>query len=240
MLFRQKPRDKAAPVFPDEIGGVRLRASARARRMALRVETRTGDVVLTWPQSRAMGPKGMAAALAFIEQNRGWIAKHQARKPAPLAVADGAVVTVLGREYRIVHAAGRGLARFDGETIVLHGQAEHLARRLRDFLKKEAAQMLQARAAQKAAALNLRPSPVRVIDPKSRWGSCAPDGSLMFSWRLILCPEAVMDYVVAHEVAHRIHMNHSRRFWALCLSLCDNGAASRRWLKVNGAQVMAV
>ena len=78
-----------------------------------------------------------------------------------------------------------------------------------------------------------------MIDPKTRWGSCAPDGSMMFSWRLILAPPDVLDYVVAHEVAHRIHMNHSPKFWALCASLTADAGEAKRWLKKNGHALMA-
>lgn len=230
MLFRKKP----APEIPTEIGGVRVKPSARARRMALRVESRSGEVVLTWP------PRGVSqkSALRFIEQNRQWIARQQEKRVSHRPLMAGDRISILGQDCVIVHQAGRGVSRLADGHLVVHGRPEYLTRRVRDFLKGIAAQTLPLRAAEKAVQLNLAPKAVRVADPMARWGSCGPDGRIMFSWRLVLAPPEVMDYVVAHEVAHRIHLNHSEKFWALCFSLCDEGAKSRRWLKENGAALM--
>jgi predicted metal-dependent hydrolase len=233
MLFRLKRTVKAATP-PPEISGIPVRVSSRARRMSLRVDTKTGDVVFVW--ARRTTPE---KAARFIEDNRRWIELRRAEKIERHPVADGMTLDVLGVRYTVHHAGGRGLARFDGDRIVVHGSSEHMERRLKDFLKKTAQEILTEKSTEKSFLLGLSPPPVRVIDPKTRWGSCGADGKLMYSWRLILTPPDVLDYVVAHEVAHRVHMNHSRRFWALCLSLCDNGVASRRWLKKNGQNVMA-
>lgn len=226
---RRKPES-----IPVEISGIRVKPSPRARRMALRVETRSGDIVLTWP-SRGASEKH---ARRFIEENRGWIESQRRKITTAKVFENGAVVSVLGRDFVIEQKSGRGLSRFEDGRIIVHGTADHLSRRVKDFLKKHALEILSARVQEKTAMLGLKQTSIRIIDPKTRWGSCAPDGRLMFSWRLILAPEEVLDYVVAHEVAHRVHMNHSRKFWALCLTLCDNGVAARRWLKKNGAELM--
>ena len=139
---------------------------------------------------------------------------------------------------------GPALSRSAGEGIsagqlTIHCRPEHLPRRVKDFLKEKAREVLEAAAAEKLSDINKRAAGIRVIDPKTRWGSCAPDGQMMFSWRLILAPPPVLDYVVAHEVAHRIHMNHSRKFWALCASLTEDAGASRKWLRANGNTLMA-
>jgi predicted metal-dependent hydrolase len=230
MLFRRKTTITPPPA---EIAGVRVRASTRARRMSLRIEARSGDVVLVFP------PRGsVAKAVRFIEKNRDWIEKQHAKKVHPRAVAPGMTLSVLGRDYTVTHAKGRGVTRFEGDRIVVHGGEAHLRRRLRDFLKKEALHVLTVAVREKTDSLGLKMTAIRVIDPKTRWGSCGPDGRIMFSWRLILAPPEVMDYVVAHEVAHRVHMNHSRKFWALCASLTTDAAYSRRWLRTHGQVLM--
>lgn len=219
--------------IPDIIDGVPVRANARARRMALRVDNKTGDVVLVWPKRASE-----KSARRFIEENRQWIARQRAEIVPARNVQPGDKISVGGREYLLVHRAGRGLSHFDGDQLVICGDVAHFPRRLRDFLKREALAALKDLSDRKAAALNLLPTEVRILDPKSRWGSCGPDGRLMYSWRLILAPYDVMDYVVAHEVAHRVHFNHSRKFWTLCASLTSNAAASRRWLRSEGRQLM--
>ena len=232
MLFNLKQKTNLAPT---EIFGIRVKVSARAKRMSLRVEARSGEIVLTWPKRGA----SQNAALRFIDENKGWIATQRATLVKTKTISSGGTISILGRAYDIEHRTGRGLTRIEDNKIIVFGAPEHTSRRVRDFIKKQAAIVLAARTAEKCKKLNLKPSPVRIIDPKTRWGSCAPDGRIMFSWRLMLSPDNVLDYVVAHEVAHLVHMNHSRKFWALCLTLCQDGVASRRWLKKNGAELMA-
>lgn len=230
MLFLRKQND-----IPAEIAGVRVKPSARARRMSLRTDARTGEVVLVFPKRGSE-----SAAQRFIAQQRDWIEKQRARKQDPAPVAPGARLSILGRTYTVRHEKGRGLSRIAGDEIIVHGDPAHLPRRLKDFLKAEAERILTAAAREKTESLGLKMRAVRVIDPKTRWGSCGHDGRLMFSWRLILAPESVMDYVVAHEVAHRVHMNHSRKFWALCASLTTDAAVSRKWLRKHGQELMGM
>lgn len=244
MLFKTKPSAKKAEnkapdrVIPVQIASVPVRVSQRARRMALRVDAKTGDVFLSWPlPARRLSA---AAAEKFIIENKRWIDRQLAKKAAIAVIGAGSRIDILGQGYTIVHAPGRGVTRFEGDSIVVQGQSEFLQRRLRDFLKKHALDVLAARARDKQLLLKLKPARLRVIDPKSRWGSCAPDGTLMFSWRIILAPDHVLDYLVAHEVAHRVHMNHGAKFWALCDSLCAEGENARAWLKFHGPRLMAM
>ena len=228
-------RKKKTPIdAPAEVAGVRVKASLRARRMALRVDVKAGDVVLTWP--RGTSERG---ALRFIEQNRLWIEQHRRKLPPPKCFSDGDIISIHGHEYKIVRRDGRGVTTLAAGQLIVHGRPEHMSRRIKDFLKGKALEVLTEVVAIKLSDLNLKPAAVRVIDPRTRWGSCSPDGRMMFSWRLILAPPAVLDYVVAHEAAHRIHMNHSRKFWALCSSLTGDSAAARRWLKTHGSALMA-
>jgi len=237
-LLLVKPKPAAKPVsdiIPLEIGGLRVKPSTRARRMGLRVDARAGEVVFTWPVKSRITPE---KALRFIEQNRDWIEKHRKAAPPPRIFAPGLALNIAGKSAAITHVAGRGVTRLEGDVLLVHGAPEHLPRRVKDFLKAEAARHLQQLTDDKSAAIGLKPTAIRIADPRSRWGSCAPDGRIMYSWRLILAPPAVMDYVAAHEVAHRVHLNHGRRFWALCDKLATDMTSSRHWLKTEGRQLM--
>lgn len=225
---------KEALIYPDTIADIRVKASLRARRMALKVDARQGDVVLTLPHGTPL-----KKAHDFIAQNADWISRQRRSIVQPEKAYAGMTLSVAGVEYQVRHQPGRGVSRMEGNEIIIHGAAEHFSRRLKDFLKKEAENILTAAARIKLQKLNLSLKTVSIRDPKTRWGSCAPDGRLMFSWRLILAPPDVMDYVVAHEVAHRVHMNHGKKFWMLCASMTPNAAESRRWLRTQGTKLMA-
>lgn len=216
-------KTKTPPIAPEEIEGVRVRPNARARRFNLRVDAKLGDVVLTWPRGGSE-----RAALRFIAENKEWIAQHRSTITPPKNFADGDVVSVYGRDFKILRRDGRGVTKLEDEHLVVHGRPEYLARRVRDFLKNTARDVLEDIAAQKQDKLGLKQKPISIRDPKARWGSCGPDGRMMFSWRLILAPPLVLDYVVAHEVAHRVHLNHSRKFWTLCAELAEDAVAGDR------------
>jgi predicted metal-dependent hydrolase len=235
MLFRLKQRLTKPPIPPD-VGGVRVKPSSRARRFSLRVDAKAGDVVFMWPLKSRVS---LERALRFVETHRGWIEDQRRKAGEAIPFAPGVTLHVGGIPCVIEHAGGRGLTRLEEGKLVVHGRPEHMPRRVRDFLKGEAARILKEMSDKKAATLGLPPVSIRILDPKTRWGSCGPDGRLMYSWRLLLAPPEVMDYVVAHEVAHRVHLNHSRRFWALCASLTSDAVSSRRWLRQNGCRLLA-
>jgi predicted metal-dependent hydrolase len=232
-MLRTLIRTREAPPPPADIHGVRVVPNSRARRLSLRVDSKIGDVVLTWPKRTSL-----KAAEKFVRENMDWVERHRAKIIPARSFDAGATVPLGGKDYTIVHAAGRGVTRIEGDAIIVHGGAAHLHRRVRDFIKAESLRQLTALSAEKAAVLGLKPASVRVLDPKSRWGSCGPDGKLMYSWRIILAPYEVMDYLVAHEVAHRVHMNHSPAFWRLCTSLTTDAKGSRRWLHDHGKSLM--
>jgi predicted metal-dependent hydrolase len=224
------------PPFPLGVP-LEFRRSPRARRISLKVDHARGRVVLTAPAS-----VGRRHALDFLTRHEGWLTAHVAQLPPALPFAHGATVPVMGVPHLIRNDSSRlrGLpARADG-TITVPGAPEHLTRRLTDYLKAEAKREIGSRAEAKAAALGRPVTAITLRDTRSRWGSCSGAGRLAFSWRLILAPEFVLDYVVAHEVAHLREMNHGVRFWRLCSSLTDTDPkAARAWLKRNGAALHA-
>ena len=207
-----------------------VRPSRRARRLSLRLDPASGDVVLILPPR-----SNLTQGLRFAEANSGWIAERLARLPPAIALADGATLPLLGRSCRIRHRPGlRGSVWREGDEIHVAGAAEHLPRRLRDWLKRQARTELAARAQAAATRLGKRIARVSVREMQSRWGSCSAKAALAFCWRLILAPVAVMDYVVAHEVAHLAEMNHGPRFWSLVRGLSPEMDEARRWLRLNG------
>lgn len=233
MLSRLLSKPSPPPSLPSHVDGVRVRHNPRARRLSLRADAKTGDIILVWPKRATH-----AAALRFVQEQKNWIEKQRATIVTPEEFAPGARVTIAGQTLTTLSSPGRGITRIENDTIIVHGKPEFFHRRLRDFLKQEALRHLSAVTLEKTKQLGLAPSQIRIADPKSRWGSCGSDGRIMYSWRLIMAPEPVIDYIVAHETAHRIHMNHGRLFWRLCFSLCRNGSSARRWLKTEGQRLM--
>lgn len=211
-----------------------VRPSRRARRLSLRLDPTTGDVVLVLPPR-----SNLTQGLRFAEANSGWIGERLARLPPAVALADGASLPFLGRTCRIRHRPGRrGSVWLDGDEINVAGGIEHLPRRLRDWLKQQARLELAVRAHAAAARLGQRIARVSVRDMRSRWGSCSSRATLAFCWRLILAPEPIIDYVVAHEVAHLVEMNHGPRFWSLVQSLSPDADEARRWLRQNSPRLL--
>lgn len=243
-LLRRKPKAKRAEkrAVREELlavdgadVAVKVRLNPRARRIVMRVHPTSGDVIVTAPSRGGMGP-----ALAFARGEIPWIARQLRHLPKPVALMPGAVVPFLGVAHPIRHAQARGPAPVWAEdnAILVSGRVEHAPRRLTDFFKREAKTMLTARAQDYAARLGVRPGRVSVRDTKSRWGSCSQNGSLSFSWRLILAPGFVRDYVVAHEVAHLKEMNHSARFWGQVKILSPDMARARQWLRDHGRTLL--
>ena len=212
---------------------IKVRLNPRARRMIVKVNPANGEITVTAPTR-----SGANAALAFANREHAWIAGQLAKALVAVPMLPGATIPYRGVPHRIESAA-RGPAPVwrDGEAIFVRGQAGHAPRRLLDFLKVQAREVLAERALHHAAALGVKPSRITVRDTLSRWGSCSSTRSLSFSWRLILAPEFVLDYVVAHEVAHLREMNHSARFWAHVRTLVPDLEKPQAWLKSHGREL---
>jgi predicted metal-dependent hydrolase len=222
------------PPFPLPVP-LEFRRSRRARRLSLRVDSARGRVVLVAPHS-----VGHHSALDFLKRYEGWLRARIAGLPQARPFADGVTIPLLGIPHLIRGDASRrrGLIVHGDGTLTVPGAPEHLPRRVTDFLKAEARREIGARARAKAMLVQRTVKALTLRDTRSRWGSCSSSGRLAFSWRLILAPEFVLDYVVAHEVAHLVEMNHSPRFWKLCAELTEsNPKAARAWLKQHGSSL---
>ena len=230
--------DLASLTLMDGAVPVRVSTHPRARRMALRIDPQGEAVDLVLPPRSSL-PR----ALAFFEDNRRWLERRLAALPPRTEFADGALVPLLGVPHRIRHVAtsrGRGAVWIDDAEIKVTGDRAHLARRVRDHFRELARRELLARARRLAETVERKVVRVSVRDTRTRWGSCSTTGTLCFSWRLIFAPEEVLDYVVAHEVAHLVHMNHGTRFWRLVERLAPGSSRQRHWLNRNRAQLLRI
>jgi predicted metal-dependent hydrolase len=239
-LFQRHAPEQAAHfdiAHDGETYRVALKRIATSRRFTLRVRTATRDVVLTMPSRSSL-----KAAREFAERHAAWIGTRLARLPAPVAFEPRAVTPLRGVDHRIVHRPGeRGGVWVEsserGLLICVSGERPHVARRVTDFLKREARKDLEAAVARHSKQLGVKPRRIVLRDTVSRWGSCSSTGGLNFSWRLILAPPFVLDYLAAHEVAHIAHMNHSALFWKLTRRLHPGTDRAELWLKVHGASL---
>lgn len=214
-----------------------LRRRTAARRITLRVSSATGEAVITLPPRMAL-----STAEKFVAGHAGWIAARLARVPERVAFEPGALIPVRGEPHRLVRRGERGgTARFGeegGETALSLACGEaHFSRRVREILTREARADILEAVERYAVRLGQRPTRITLRDTRSRWGSCTARGELNFSWRLILAPPLVLDYLVAHEMAHLREMNHSPRFWAVAHDLCGHVDSAEAWLKRNGTEL---
>lgn len=238
LLRRSDPQPQSITVvFEQSVYLVRLARNRQARRYTLRINSATREVLLTLP------PRGnLRDAQAFAEKHGGWIASRLERIPEPLEFADGTVIPLRGEPHRIVHRRGtRGTVWTEvvgGERLLcVAGDAPHVARRVQDFLKREARRDLAAASARAAEALGVAIARIAIRDQVSRWGSCSATGVLSYSWRLILAPPHVLEYLAAHEVAHLVEMNHSRKFWRLVEQICPGFVRAKHWLDAHGSDL---
>ncbi len=208
---------------------VRLRRNPRARRMVLRVAIAGRGPTLTLPPGVSL-----ANARAFLRDHEGWLRGHLSGPSPRVTVAEGTVLPFAGGTLTLHRHAGRGTVR-SGDTLVVGGPPAAIGPRAAAWLREEARAACVAGVERHAATLGLRAGRVTLRDPRSRWGSCTASGDLMFSWRLVMAPPAVLDYVIAHEVAHLAELNHSPRFWAVVRQLCPEMEGPRDWLRRHGA-----
>jgi len=231
---RERPRSRRQVLtVADRRVQLIYQTNKRARRIILRFDHGEGRIVVVLPR-RATLEQGRRFALL----NRGWIRDRLDLLPEPVPFRPGRSIPFLGVMHRIRHRPQiRGVVWQEEGEIHVAGQPEHLSRRVEDWLRREARREIERRARAKAELIGKRIAAITIRDPKSRWGSCSPRGQLSFSWRLILAPRHVLDYVVAHEVAHLKELNHGPRFWKLTAELTRDADGARAWLNQHGASL---
>ena len=209
---------------------VHLKRSARARRFSLRVSRLDGKVTLSMPLRAREGE-----AMAFLKGHEGWLWQSLEAMPesAVRPVRLGSVIPVEGRALVLTSGSGRAI-RVEGESLLVPGDPDSAGPRVAAWLKVLARDRLAAASARYASMVGRDFSTLAIRDTRSRWGSCSPDGRLMYSWRLVMAPPPVLDYVAAHEVAHLVELNHSPAYWAVVERICPGWQARRAWLHAEG------
>ena len=205
-----------------------LRRTSQARRFSLRVSRLDGRVTLSMPERARESD-----ALAFAEAQADWIRRAQARTTPLAPVGFGSVLPIEGRAVTLTPGPVKAPMLAE-QSLILPPDPTRAAVRAEAYLKLHARARLQAASDHYAARAGCAHGGVSLRDTRSRWGSCSAEGRLMYSWRLIMAPPEVLDYVAAHEVAHLLEMNHSPAFWAVVRGLMPDYQTHRRWLKSSG------
>lgn len=205
-----------------------LRHSARARRISLRVSRLDGRVTLTMPKGLPI-----SEALDFAREKEIWLRRHLADRPGQVIVQLGSVVPYRGAKLAVTAGQGRSV-KIGADMVQVPGRADRVGARLCGYLKQAARGHLAEACDHYAAKLGHDYTRLTLRDTRSRWGSCSSQGALMFSWRLVMAPRNVLDYVAAHEVAHLVEMNHSQAFWDVVDDLFGDPTTPRQWLRQNG------
>lgn len=227
-------------IIDDEEFPVEVVNNSRSKRLTLRLKPDGRGAKVTTP------PHVSDREIAnFVEKNRNWLAVRLARIPKSTIPHDGAWILFEGIEHKITHLdRKRGIVearQIAGEpTLLVPGEVEHMPRRVIDFMKRQARIKLDLAVTNYAAELGVRAKSIRITDSKSRWGSCSTTRTLSFSWRIIMAPPAVLNYLAAHEVAHLREMNHSDKFWKLVEGLCADMQVQKSWLRRHGPALHSV
>ena len=229
------------PESPERLGvAARLSVNPRARRLSIRIDARAGEAVLIAPSERKL-----ADVVAFARTKSSWMRERLAERVHGTPLEPGAVIDLFGQPVRLVATGGAGAARLtedgDGPLIASGGEGEAFARRVENLFKRVARDTLQTRTDVHLRTLGQRPVRMSIADPKSRWGSCSPHNrSIRYSWRVVMAPPAVIDYLAAHEVAHLVHADHSPAYWSVVQRLVGDHRPFRKWLRDNGPALHAV
>ena len=208
---------------------VQIKRSRRARRMSLRVSAIDGRITLTLPPHVPM-----RSAQAFLDEKQDWIRQAVEKCPAAVPVQIGAQLPIAGHLCPIVEGPGRAARLTHG---VIEAPKHRTGAATLALIKQMARERLSTATARFASALGETHGRITLRDTRSRWGSCTSDGNVMYSWRLVLAPLDVLDYVAAHEVAHLRHMNHSPQFWAAVDQLYPGYDTPRHWLRTHGTSL---
>ncbi|WP_409361355.1 M48 family metallopeptidase [Bartonella heixiaziensis] len=231
-------------IFSNHRVPLQVKEHKHARRFTLRIDAGGRKVCLTTPPAM-----NFCAVQCFIEKHRSWIEERLAHtfiSSENSSLREGVTIPLLGVAHIITRKEGRGVTEIfagnaeKGPQIIVYGQLEYLPRRVADVLKKQAALIITPLVSYYAHKIERKVKSVSYKDTKSRWGSCSIDKRLSFSWRLIMAPKEIVEYVVAHEVSHLVEMNHGPKFWALCEKLCPESKTYRAWLKKNGHMLQAI
>jgi predicted metal-dependent hydrolase len=212
---------------------VLVKPVARARNLTLRYNLKKACFVVTGPKRASR-----KSLVEFVSQQQHWMQQQLKTMPKPPSIIEDGFVMLEGRPRKIVHQIAAGVKIIlDDDALIIHCREERLQRAIKRFVIQHAEKTITPLTYEKAALSGKKFADITFRDTSSRWGSCTHDGRLSFSWRLIMAPMETIDYVVAHEVAHLTHFDHSPKFWGLCRELSAHFTAGKHWLKINGAHL---
>lgn len=210
---------------------INLKRSARARRISLRVSSLDGRVTLTLP--RGVSDR---AGMEFAREKADWLRTHLSRHGGSVLIAPGVAFPLAGTPLILTSGTGRSVRVVDGQLCV-PGAPDRMGVRLAAYLKTLARDRLAEASDRYAARLGRSYTRITLRDTRSRWGSCSSQGALSYSWRLVMAPTEVLDYVAAHEVAHLAEMNHSQAFWDRVHDIHGPYKDQRGWLRTHGSSL---
>lgn len=208
-----------------------VKRNARAKKMTLRHKESAQHFLLTIPPYVSK-----RAILTFVEHNHFWLEQQRLKMKKRDSFTDGMIFYLCGKETRIQHASTkpRGKTTLENDVLSVHGDPELINTRVVRFLKEHAVACYEPRLKHYGDIIGKNHTKLLIKDMHSRWGSCSSTGEIVLSWRLLLAPYYVMDYVIAHEVSHLRHMDHGADFWDLCEEIMPETAQAKKWLKKNG------
>ncbi len=230
--------------FQLEVDGKNLSVAVvendRAKRLTLRIVPSGDGLKVTTPSH-----VGDDEVHDFVNRNRHWVAVKLSKMPERVKLEAGSMIPLHGVDHELIATGkNRGVVEsvvIDGRHLLyVPGDKVNISRKLVDWMKREARYELNKAVAGHAAKIGVRPRQIRITDTTSRWGSCSSNRVLSFSWRIIMAPPGVLDYLAAHETAHLVEMNHSERFWDLTKRLCPETDRHKQWLRKNGAKLHSI
>lgn len=238
-LFQPRYRDGDTLALPSG-HTLRLSVNKRARRISIRIDAKSREAVLVAPSAATLGQ-----GLAFAQTKTDWIAEKLDQAVEAQPFTPGMTIGLLGRTIRLEAVEGVGAARLidlpDGPVLRAGGEGDAYSRRIENWFRKQARLFLLERTEHYLKKLGQGPVRVSIVDTRSRWGSCSPHNrSIRYSWRVVMAPEKVADYLAAHEVAHLVRADHSPEYWAVVEGLIGDHKPMRRWLKNHGAELHAI
>ena len=209
---------------------LKVLSAFKYKRLTLRIDTKKAQAVLTMPKFCSK-----KKAYDFVLSKQDWIIEHLAKIPKTKDFEDGDVFSFLGKQVRICHQKDSKSATYrENDIIYVGGDIVFLHRRVKDYIKKEAKKEFLKRSQEMAKRIDCQVANVQIKDTKSRWGSCSSLNNINYSWRIALAPDCVIEYLIAHEVAHLKHKDHSYAFWRCVKQLYKGASLGKNWLKANG------
>jgi len=207
--------------------------SPRAKRLTLRIDSKDRLAMLSLPPRCTQ-----KQAISFIEKHQDWVIESLSKLPQMQRFSSGQQISLFGKNIIIQHAPEkRWGARVENGVLYVSGSSEFTHRRVKDYIKKQAQKTFLNLSQKLAKKINCQVNDVVIKDTKSRWGSCSSLNNINYNWRLALAPQEVIDYIVAHEVSHLAHQDHSEEFWECVASLCPNYQKGQDWLKQHGKEL---